>query len=160
MPCSAPGIHRHLDRKAGIGWTDSLMRELQHLESSAYIYYIQLSREAGLMQLNMRWSTHKVTGRQESVCDGQETGLAHLGRRSLCGGAVQSSGELCCDPGRGCAMSLCQQHICSGLTHELSLLYTQAHAFYPQHRQQCVLSWFCFPSSFPLTVLKLIYRLG
>lgn len=84
VPCPAPGIHRHMDRKAGVGWTGSLMRTLQHLESSAYVYYIQLSRDAGLLHA----AEHEV----EQIQDNKEAGLADFGRSGLCGGAVQSSG--------------------------------------------------------------------
>lgn len=67
VPCPAPGIHRHMDRKAGAGWTGSLMRKLQHFESSAYVYYIQLSREAGLLHA----AEHEV----ERIQDNKEAGL-------------------------------------------------------------------------------------
>lgn len=97
----------------------------------------------------------------------KETGLADLGRRGLCGGAVQSSGlkiqvvwELCYDPGRGCShVTVSTAHLLRTDT-RISGSYVLPAELSPQHRQQCVLSWFCFLPSFPLTVLKLIYRLG
>lgn len=52
----------------------------------------------------------------------KETGLADLGRHGLCGGAVQSSGELCYDPGRGCShVTVSTPHL---LRTDTSFLYT------------------------------------